>query len=88
MVSGSPLGHIAIWNLDEKRLQSQMRDAHAGPITGMRCLEQEPVMLTSSVDNSIKVFYLLYLNTIQYNRKLMMPHFSSEVHYEARQQET
>ncbi|KAK2156514.1 hypothetical protein LSH36_211g01051 [Paralvinella palmiformis] len=28
MVTGSTLGHIAVWNLEEKRLQSQMRQCH------------------------------------------------------------
>jgi len=28
MISGSTLGHLAVWNLNEKRLASQIRDAH------------------------------------------------------------
>ena len=57
MVTGSTLGHIALWNLEDKRLQSQMRDAHQGAVTGMQCLPNEPLVITSSPDNSIKVCY-------------------------------
>ena len=55
MATGSTLGHIALWNLEEKRLQSQMRQCHNGSVTGMKCLPSEPLMVTSSPDNSLKV---------------------------------
>ena len=51
-VDGS--GHIAIWNLNEKKLAGQMRDAHCGSITGMACFPSEPLLVTSSPDNTIK----------------------------------
>lgn len=54
MLSGSPIGNIAAWDLNERKLHSQMRDAHRGPVTGMECLPQQAIMITSSVDNSIK----------------------------------
>ena len=55
MVTGSQLGHIALWNLEEHKLQSQILEAHNGGITGMQCLPSEPLMVTSSPDNSLKV---------------------------------
>ena len=55
MVTGSPAGHIALWDLEEKKLQSQIRDAHNGGISGLQCLPSEPLMVTSSPDNSLKV---------------------------------
>ena len=55
MVTGSPAGHIALWNLEEKKLQSQMRDAHCSAVTGLQCLPSEPLLVTSSPDNSVKV---------------------------------
>ena len=57
MVTGSPAGHMALWNLEEKKLQSQIRDAHASAVTGLQCLPSEPLMVTSSPDNSIKVHH-------------------------------
>ena len=56
MISGSNLGHMAIWNLEEKRLVSQVREAHNGSVDGMHSLQLEPLMVTSSNDNSIKVW--------------------------------
>ena len=54
LVSGSSAGHIAIWNLNDKKLAVQMRQAHKGEITGLHCFPDEPVLMTSSPDNSIK----------------------------------
>ncbi len=56
MISGSSLGHMAVWNLEEKRLVSQLREAHSGSVDGMQSLQLEPLMVTSSSDNSIKVW--------------------------------
>ncbi len=57
LVTGSTLGHIALWNLEERRLQSQMREAHNGGVTSLYCLPSEPLMVTSSPDNSLKVWH-------------------------------
>lgn len=56
MISGSILGHMAIWNLEEKRLVAQIREAHAASVDGMQCLQFEPIMVTSSNDNSVKLW--------------------------------
>ena len=56
MISGSNIGHMAIWNLEEKRLVSQIREAHNGSVEGMHGLQLEPLMVTSSNDNSVKVW--------------------------------
>ncbi|XP_038068036.1 WD repeat-containing protein 36-like [Patiria miniata] len=56
MATGSPVGHIALWNLEEKCLQAQMRDAHKSGIAGMRFLSSEPVLVTNSADNSLKMW--------------------------------
>jgi U3 small nucleolar RNA-associated protein 21 len=56
MISGSNLGHLAIWNLEDKRLIAQVREAHNASVTGMQTLQLEPLMVTSSSDNSIKIW--------------------------------
>lgn len=56
MISGSNLGHMAIWNLEEKRLVAQLRQAHNGSVDGLQALQFEPLMVTSSADNSVKVW--------------------------------
>jgi len=55
MVSGSPVGHIAVWNLEERKLQTQIRSAHTGAVSGLKCLASQPIMVTSGVDNALKV---------------------------------
>ncbi|KAL4237143.1 WD repeat-containing protein 36 [Mactra antiquata] len=56
MTSGSANGHIGLWNLEDKKLLSQMRDSHLSSVTGMQCLPSEPLMVTSSSDNTLKVW--------------------------------
>lgn len=56
LTSASTVGHIAVWDLDKKKLCSQIRDAHQGSVTGMRFLPNEPLLVTSSPDNSLKVW--------------------------------
>ncbi|WAR23311.1 WDR36-like protein [Mya arenaria] len=56
MATGSASGHIALWDLEERKLRSQMREAHAGAVTGMQCLPSEPLMVTSAADNTLKVW--------------------------------
>jgi U3 small nucleolar RNA-associated protein 21 len=56
MISGSNLGHMAIWNLEEKRLVAQVREAHGCAVDGMHAMQLEPLMVTSSADNSVKVW--------------------------------
>lgn len=60
MVSGSAMGHIGVWDLEKRSLLSQLTEAHYGPVTGLHCLQNEPIMLTSSTDNSLKVMSNLF----------------------------
>ena len=54
MMTGSPSGHLAVWDLEARKLSLQMRGAHQGSVTGLATLQGEPVMVTSSPDNSLK----------------------------------
>lgn len=56
MVTGSKKGHIVMWDLEERRVMSQVQSAHSGSIVGMQCLMSEPLMVTNSVDNSLKLW--------------------------------
>ena len=47
-------GHVAIWDLNDRKLTGQIRDAHQGPVTGLQCLPGEPILVTSSPDNTVK----------------------------------
>ena len=54
LVSGSPSGHLALWDLEERRLAGKMENAHAASVAGARCLQGEPLLVTSSPDNTLK----------------------------------
>ncbi|XP_076347675.1 WD repeat-containing protein 36 [Tachypleus tridentatus] len=56
MASASSLGHIALWDLEQQQLQSQLREAHQEAVTGMKYFPDEPLLITSSSDNSLKVW--------------------------------
>uniref|UniRef100_A0A673MV48 WD repeat domain 36 n=1 Tax=Sinocyclocheilus rhinocerous TaxID=307959 RepID=A0A673MV48_9TELE len=56
MASGSPIGHVGLWDLEEKKLVSQMRDAHTTVIAGLTFLQNEPLLITNGADNAIRVW--------------------------------
>ncbi|KAK3793159.1 hypothetical protein RRG08_024990 [Elysia crispata] len=56
MVTGSTSGHISLWDLENRKLHSYMKEAHCSSITGLSCLPSEPLMVTSAADNSLKVW--------------------------------
>ena len=56
LVSASDSGHLAVWNLERKRLESQMRHIHSGPVVGTTFVDKQPLLVTNSTDNSLKVF--------------------------------
>ncbi|KAL8199981.1 hypothetical protein R6Q57_013549 [Mikania cordata] len=56
LASGSSSGVISIWNLDKRRLQSVIRDAHGSSVISLHFFANEPVLMSSSADNSIKMW--------------------------------
>ncbi|XP_062460217.1 WD repeat-containing protein 36 [Pezoporus occidentalis] len=56
MAAGSPVGHIALWDLEEKKLMCQMQDAHSTAIAGMSFVPGEPLLITNGADNAIQVW--------------------------------
>uniref|UniRef100_A0AAY5ESF3 WDR36/Utp21 N-terminal domain-containing protein n=1 Tax=Electrophorus electricus TaxID=8005 RepID=A0AAY5ESF3_ELEEL len=56
MAAGSPVGHIGLWDLEEKKLVGQMRDAHTTAIAGLTFLHAEPLLITNGADNAIRVW--------------------------------
>ncbi|KAL6994414.1 hypothetical protein U1Q18_012518 [Sarracenia purpurea var. burkii] len=55
LASGGSSGVISIWNLEKRRLQSVIREAHDSPIISLHFFANEPVLMSSSADNSIKM---------------------------------
>lgn len=56
LVTVSPVGHMMVWNVEKKRLATQIRNAHSGPITKCQFVRNEPLLVTSGTDNSIKIW--------------------------------
>ncbi|KAL3664877.1 hypothetical protein V7S43_010055 [Phytophthora oleae] len=62
VVSGSSSGDIAVWNLHTKRLESVLTAAHDGAVVSLQFLANEPLLLSSGTDNSIKLWIFDHLN--------------------------
>lgn len=56
LAAGSEDGQIAIFDLKQKILLSMMPQAHRSRVSTLRFLPGEPIMVTSSPDNSIKMW--------------------------------
>lgn len=56
LITGCSNGNMVMWDLEERRVMSQMPLAHSGMIAGMQCLMSEPLMVTNSEDNSLKLW--------------------------------
>ncbi|CAA7054164.1 unnamed protein product [Microthlaspi erraticum] len=56
LASGGSSGVISIWNLKKKCLKSVIRDAHDKSIISLNFLANEPVLISSSADNSVKMW--------------------------------
>lgn len=58
LVTASSVGHLMIWNLERKKLSSQIRNAHADCISKCQFIRNESLLVTSGHDNSLKVWSL------------------------------
>ncbi|VFQ89188.1 unnamed protein product [Cuscuta campestris] len=56
LASGGSSGVITIWNLEKRRLQSVIKEAHDCSVISLHFFANEPVLLSSSSDNSIKMW--------------------------------
>ena len=55
LISTSTNGNIAVWDLNEQCLSSVLYNAHKSPVSNAVFFDKEPLMITNSIDNSIKV---------------------------------
>ncbi|XP_072372521.1 WD repeat-containing protein 36 [Scyliorhinus torazame] len=56
MAAGSPMGHVGLWDLEEKKLIGQMREIHTTAISGLTFVHGEPLLITTGEDNAIRVW--------------------------------
>ena len=55
LAAGGATGVISIWNLEKRKLQALIEDAHISAVNSLHFLASEPVLLSSGSDNSLKV---------------------------------
>uniref|UniRef100_A0A3B5KSB5 WD repeat domain 36 n=1 Tax=Xiphophorus couchianus TaxID=32473 RepID=A0A3B5KSB5_9TELE len=58
MASGSPQGHIALWDLARQQLVAQQRHAHRTAVAAATFLHGEPLLVTNGADNAIKQVWI------------------------------
>lgn len=56
LASGGSSGVISIWNLEKRRLHSVIREAHDGSIVSLHFFANEPILMSSAADNSLKMW--------------------------------
>ncbi|BET00960.1 Utp21 specific Hypothetical protein associated putative domain [Nesidiocoris tenuis] len=56
MASSSASGTIILWNLEEKRVASQIIEAHHSSVVTLTFLPGEPLLISSSPDNALKMW--------------------------------
>ena len=57
LISGSSIGNITIWDLKNKQISHQIKNAHVNGsiISSLQFLNKEPIMISTANDNSLKV---------------------------------
>lgn len=60
LASGCGNGSFAIWDLSKGRIAHVQRGAHEKSIAGLEWVQGQPLLMTSSEDNSIKVSYITH----------------------------
>lgn len=60
LAAGGATGVISIWNLEKRKLQAVIEDAHISAVNSLHFLASEPVLLSSGSDNSLKVGVSLF----------------------------
>ncbi|CAL1380098.1 unnamed protein product [Linum trigynum] len=56
LASGGSSGVISVWNLEKRRLQSVIGEAHDSSIVSLHFFANEPVLMSAAADNSIKMW--------------------------------
>ncbi|XP_024544156.1 WD repeat-containing protein 36 [Selaginella moellendorffii] len=56
LAAGGSSGAISIWDLEKKKLQTVINDAHDSEVASLHFLANEPVLMSNSKDNSLKMW--------------------------------
>ena len=53
---GNYKGQIALWDLNKKKLSTIMNEVHDAPISSIKFVPNEPLLVSSGHDNSLHVW--------------------------------
>ena len=56
LAAGSTTGSISLWNLETQSLHSEIKRQQTDSIVKLHFLQNEPLLLSTSIDNSLKMF--------------------------------
>ena len=59
MAAGGGAGAITVWDLEKRRLQTIIRDAHDAPLLSLHFFPGEPRLMSSAGDNSLKQVHVV-----------------------------
>ena len=54
MAAGGGAGVVTVWDLEQRRLHTLIRDAHDAPLVSLHFFPGEPLLMSSARDNSLK----------------------------------
>lgn len=54
MAAGGSAGVVTVWDLEERRIHTIIKDAHQARLLGLHFFAGQPVLLSSGADNSLK----------------------------------
>ena len=56
MAAGSAVGHIFLWDLDDRKVIGLVENAHSCPIANVTYVHNHSLLISNSADNSLKVW--------------------------------
>lgn len=54
MAAGGSAGVVTVWNLEQRRLHTIIRDAHDAPLLALHFFPGEPRLMSAAGDNTLK----------------------------------
>ena len=77
MASSNSQGDLALWDLESRRLFHLERNAHDGTIHSCYFYPNQPLLITASTDNSLKIWIFDSLDGVPRLLKSRVGHFKS-----------
>ena len=56
MTAGNIMGHVYLWDLETRKVQGMIENAHTGAVCGASFVDNKSLLVTNSGDNSVKIW--------------------------------